>query len=268
MKTFIITMGISALAFTGFNFLSEEKNEKFCVYRTIFSEDPVDTKPVILEMDDIQESTRDGLKWLRFAQQENGGWGAGSHARQGIKDPHGVPADPATTAMVAMAILRTTENLDQGTYAEELTDATHYLLEATEKSKVDGSNLTSLVNTQIQRKLGANIDLILTSQFFSNLLAKIDEKSSLQIRVKSALNKCVAKIQLNQDENGSFKGAGWAGVLQSSLANNALESAKFSGAEINDIVLDKSRAYQKSNYDVNSSNIKTTDGAGIMLYSV
>jgi hypothetical protein len=269
MKTFIITMGISALAFSGFNhFSSEEKIDKFCVFRTIFNEDPVDTDPVSVDLDQVFNSTQKGLKWLRNAQQENGGWGAGSHSRQGIKDPHAVPADPATTAMVAMAILRTDSDIDQGLYAKELRNATQFLLKATEEAKTDGSNLTQLTNTQIQRKLGANIDLILTSQFFSNLLEAIDENYNLHPRVIDALNKCVEKIQLNQDENGSFKGAGWAGVLQSSLANNALESAQYSGAEINEIVLDKSRAYQKSNYDVNSSTIKTTDGAGVMLYSV
>src|SRR5688572_21575052 len=47
-----------------------------------------------------------GLDWLESAQNRDGGWGAGSHGRQDIRDPHAVKSDPATTAMVAMALQR------------------------------------------------------------------------------------------------------------------------------------------------------------------
>src|SRR5688500_6386896 len=47
-----------------------------------------------------------GVQWLVEAQHGNGGWGAGSHAKQHLRDPHHVATDPATTAFVAMALVR------------------------------------------------------------------------------------------------------------------------------------------------------------------
>ena len=53
-------------------------------------------------------------------------------------------------------------------------------------------------------------------------------------------------IQRTQDTDGGWKGGGWAPVLQSALANNALESARDAGlSSVDDKVLDRSRNYQK-----------------------
>ncbi len=57
-------------------------------------------------------------------------------------------------------------------------------------------------------------------------------------------------------------------MLQSSLANNAIETAKDKGANVDEKKLEKSRNYQKGNYDAKSSSAKTEDAAGIMLYSI
>ena len=78
----------------------------------------------------------------------------------------------------------------------------------------------------------------------------------------------MSKIQNGTDETGRQKGAGWAGVLQSGLANSALESAQAVVIEVDEDVLERSRDYQKGNYDSESGNVKTEDGAGIMLYAV
>ena len=36
-----------------------------------------------------------GLDWIATAQTNSGGWGAGSHNRQDLMDPHAVQADPS-----------------------------------------------------------------------------------------------------------------------------------------------------------------------------
>ncbi|MGB0918378.1 MAG: hypothetical protein ACPGU4_12370, partial [Flavobacteriales bacterium] len=78
----------------------------------------------------------------------------------------------------------------------------------------------------------------------------------------------VVKIQDGQMADGSTKGAGWAGVLQSSLATNALEAAEYAGAEVDADKLENARKYQTDNFDAESGNVKTDKGAGIVLYSV
>ncbi len=247
---------------------NESNAAKKCVFNTVMGVVELDSNLIHFPEEKVLTSLEKGMDFLIKAQHQDGGWGAGSHAMQNIRDPHAVKPDPATTAMVAMSLLRTGTTLEKGEMKDALKNATEFLLVSVEKSKDDGSNITDLTNTQIQSKLGKNIDMILTTQYFSNLLHKVEKDGKVYMRVFDALNKCVSKIQKNQNENGSFKGAGWAGVLQSSFANNALESAQMNGATVNEEILDKSREYQKGNYDVNTGISDSKDGAGVVLYSV
>jgi hypothetical protein len=241
---------------------------KGCVFRTVMGEESSDSSFVYKTPFTVFTSVERGLDWIAGAQNQNGGWGAGSHSRQDITDPHAVQTDPATTAMVAMALLRSGNTLTKGAYSTHLKKALSYLMNATENSPASSFNITDQTGTQIQTKLGANIDVILTSQFFSNVLDYVNDDAALKARVKKNLNTCVTKIQRAQDKDGSMSGAGWAGVLQSSFANNALESAQAQGAAVNEEALEKSRDYQKGNYDTKTGDVKTDRGAGIVLYSV
>jgi hypothetical protein len=216
----------------------------------------------------VMTSLEHGLNWISEAQQKNGGWGAGSHYRQMEMNPHAVEADPATTSMVAMALLRTGTTLDKGEFREQLKNATEYILVQVEESDPNSLNITNLQNTQIQTKLGQNIDVVLASQFLTNLLEKLPKNHQLKKRIDEALNVCVVKIQNGQMADGSTKGAGWAGVLQSSLASNALEAAEYAGAKVDLDKLESAREYQKGNFDAETGNVKTDKGAGIVLYSV
>jgi hypothetical protein len=170
--------------------------------------------------------------------------------------------------MVGMALLRLGNTLDQWGQAGVLKRATEYLLVQVERSPKDARNITTLQGTQIQSKLGANIDVALTAQFLSNLLAKLGDQHPQRLRSMRALNTCVGMIQRSQNSDGSVQGDGWAGVLQSSFAANALESAKSQGAEVDEVSLDLARDYQKANFDVSSGSVATERAAGITLYAV
>ncbi len=188
---------------------------------------------------------------------------------QHILDPHAVQTDPATTAMVGMALLRTGSTLQKGVYREQLQEALEYLLTEVESTPADRMKITGLSGTQIQTKLGDNIDAVLAAQFFNNILEIDGLKASVESRVKEALTQCVARIQKSQNNDGSLKGDGWAGVLQSSLANNALEAAQLNEIVIVDEeALDRSRSYQEKNFDSETGRVNTDKGAGVVLYSV
>lgn len=243
------------------------KNEKGCVFMTTFGEQSSDGYAKYKIKENIQPVVNDGLAWLASAQLENGGYGAGSHNRQGEMNPHAVNADPATTSMAAMAILRSGSTLKTGEYKEELNKAVEFLLSQVESVSKDDVFITAEKGTQIQSKLGNNIDAVLTAQFFSNLLKEqLDGKTKK--RVQKGLDICVDKIQRATDKDGKMKGAGWAGVLQSGLATSALESAESVGATLDEVVIRSQKNYLKNNYDEESKSVKTTDGAGIILYSV
>lgn len=241
---------------------------KGCVFLTIMGKEDSDSDFVYNTPASVMTSISDGLEWIAQAQQNNGGWGAGSNRRQDIVDPHAVKADPATTAMVGMALLRAGNTLTSGAYAKELKKGLEYLLTCVETAPANSTNITNETGTQIQVKLGGNIDVILTSQFFSNILDAVKHDSKLKQRVNKCQDVCVAKIQKAQDGNGSFRGSGWAGVLQSSFATTALEAAQANGAAVDTAVLEKARDFQKSNFDDASGDVNTSMGAGVVLYSV
>jgi|TARA_R110002020_G_scaffold474772_3_gene707277 hypothetical protein len=275
-KLVLLLLPIALVGFLVSGFISTEDypetkrtlaSEDGCVFMTTMGEQSSEGFSVYKTNENVQLSVRDGLSWLAEAQLPNGGFGAGSHAAQHVRDPHAVPADPATTAIAAQAFLRSGITLKKGNYANHLKKAISYLLETVENSPKTDPYITDVRGTQIQRKLGQNIDAVLTAQFLSNLLDRnlkgVDTK-----RVNRALDICVAKIQAGTDASGRQKGAGWAGVLQSGLANSALEAAQSVGATVDDEVLEKARAYQKQNYNEENGNVNTEDGAGVMLYAV
>jgi len=278
MKTRILILALPLLIisglvayFAGENYYPETKRtlapEDGCVFMTVMGEQSSKDFSLFKNNKNLNLSVRDGLSWLAEAQLVNGGYGAGSHTRQDVKDPHAVPADPATSAMVAMSFLRSGNTLKTGLYAENLSKTIAYLLETIENTSNESPYITAVRGTQIQRKLGENIDAVLTAQFLSNLMDRnlegIDKK-----RVVRCLDICISKIEKGTDSSGKQTGAGWAGVLQSGLANSALESAQAIGATVDEDVLERSRKYQKGNYNEDSGAVKTDDGAGVMLYAV
>jgi len=231
---------------------------------------------------DIQVAVEDGLDWLEYAQQSNGGWGAGFHRNQKEQDPHKVNADPATTAMVAMALLRTGSNLEEGPYHTQLKKATDFIINSLNGKAMNpitgksprNNHISKYRNnhrggqTQIQRKLGQNIDAVMSTQFLNNLLDKLDSQDPYVAKVNEALEQGVSLVQNAMDDDGRVKNAGWAGVLQSAYATSALESASQNGVAIDQDKLENAKAYQRNNYDPVSESADTKDGAGIMLYAV
>lgn len=277
MKTKLLLLLPVALGLGFLGFISAENDypetkrvlshEDGCVFMTVMGEQSSKDYSVFKNNENLTLSVNDGLLWLTEAQLPSGGYGAGSHAHQEILDPHAVPADPATTAMVGMAFLRSGNTLEKGKYSNNLQKVLHYLLETVENTSKENPYITDVRGTQIQTKLGENIDAVLTAQFLSNLLhhnLKVSEKK----RIERALDICVSKIEVATDADGKQQGAGWAGVLQSGLASTALESASAMGVNVNQDVLERTREYQKGNYDENTNAVKTDDGAGVMLYAV
>ena len=262
-----VTMALSVNKTSDGVEIADVTREKGCVFMTTFGEQPSDGYAKFKLKSNIQPVVDDGLRWLAKAQLKSGGYGAGSHSRQGVMDPHAVNADPATTSMVAMAILRSGSTLKKGEYKEQLKKALDYLLEQVESVSKDDAYITKEKGTQIQSKLGQNIDAVLTAQFFSNILKEKLDKQTKK-RVEKCLDVCVEKIQNATGKDGRVKGAGWAGVLQSGLATSALESAQSVGVELDEVVVTAQKTYLKDNYDEESNSVKTTDGAGIILYSV
>ncbi len=207
-----------------------------------------------------------GLAWLAEAQHESGGWGAGSHARQNIRDPHAVKTDPATTAFTACAFLRAGHSPLKGKYQHVVAKATKHLVTTVSKAPSEGPLITDIKGTQPQSKLGPLVDTTVTAQYLARVLPLLPENNPLHGQVDSALEKCLAKLEKSQQKDGSWVAGGWAPVLQSSLGNSALEYAQAAGKPIDLTKLERARNYQRSNIST-SGRASTRAAAGVELYS-
>ncbi|HEU4497432.1 MAG TPA: prenyltransferase/squalene oxidase repeat-containing protein [Flavobacterium sp.] len=246
----------------------KEDEEQPCVFMTVMGEQPSEGFAEVKRDTKIDEKIAQGESWLIKAQNKDGGWGSGSHAMQDVRDPHAVSSDPATTAMTAMALYRCGYNLETGKNSAILKKSLQYLLNEIESTKSNPDFITNVRGTQIQRKLGENIDAVLTLQFLNQVYPTLKD-GDLKEKIKDAIQICINKIEKSYGADGKVKGAGWAGVLQSSFASSSLESAsKNKDVKVDASKLKKSREYQKSNYNSENESVKSEDGAGIMLYAV
>ncbi|MCZ7646866.1 MAG: hypothetical protein M5U26_16515 [Planctomycetota bacterium] len=209
------------------------------------------------------------LGWLAKAQHPDGGWGAGSHARQDVRDPHQVQVDPATTAFTACAFLRAGHTPDQGAYKDHVRRAANYLVKVVEQAPESGPRITELMGTQIQSKLGDSIDTSMAMQFFIRVLPRLEKGDPLRDGVNRAIDKCLAKLQKSQAADGSWGGGtGWAPVLLSSLNCSSLEFAQAEGRDIDEKALKKAREFQKGNVNAQTGAADASKGgAGVELYA-
>ena len=211
---------------------------------------------------------KNGLDWLAAAQFQNGGWGAGQHSAQHLRDPHAVQIDPATTAFAAMALMRSGSTVYSGAYSRNVRLALDHLLKVVEESPENGGQITGISGTQPQVKLGHNIDVSMTAQFFARVVSTLRKGDKMRSRVEKGLDKCLRKLEAAQQADGSWNEAGWAPVLQSAVANGALEMAVAAGREVDQEALERSREYQKGNVDAASGEVRTEAAAGVSLYSI
>jgi hypothetical protein len=246
----------------------EDDVDETCVFNTVMGIQSSDSFFVFTTPEKVELSLQSSISWMAGAQLSDGGWGCGSHSNQGNLNPLKVDSDPATTSVVLMALMRMGHNHETGNYTAEFKKGGDFILNAVEKSAKEDNNITTLRGTQIQTKLGHNIDVVLAAQFLSNWLEDLGQQHNSYQRVMTALNTCTEKIQRTMNADGSVNNAGWAGVLQSSFATNALESAAANGATVDLDRLEQAREYQKGNIDTKTGNVKTEAGAGIVLYSV
>jgi hypothetical protein len=175
--------------------------------------------------------------------------------------------DVANTSLAALALLRAGNTPTSGPYAQSLIRALDFVLREVEQAPEAGLQVTSRQGTQIQRKLGPNIDTFLAAFLLSEVDGRMPDTAS-QARVRAALEKVVAKIEKNQGQDGSWNaGGGWAPVIGTSIASRSLYNAQGKGVAVKDSTLKKVDEYTRSNYDARSGNFSAGGaGAGVELY--
>jgi len=201
-----------------------------------------------------------GASWLASVQGADGGWGQDGGETSYIRNGDRLESsgnDVANTAVAAMALLRAGKR-----YQPNVERALNFILQRVENSSADGLAITDRQGTQIQRKLGPYIDTFLTSM----LLAQVDGtlKPALNARVRNALQKCVVKIERNQQRDGSWNiSGGWAPVLGTSLASRSLFEAQQKGVRVEDRVMRRAEDYT---VQAMRQPAPAAESAGVALY--
>lgn len=201
-----------------------------------------------------------GARWLASTQGHDGGWGQDggetSYVRQG-QNLESKGNDVANTAVATQALLRAGSTPTSGPYRANIQKAVNFLLRSVEASPDAGLAITDVTNSQIQRKLGPFIDTFLTSHLLAELDGTMGDAQSNQ-RVRQALKKCVAKIEKNQQKDGSWNiSGGWAPVLGTSMASRSLYAAKSKG-----VVVSESTMARVDQYSVDMARASEPRGVG------
>jgi hypothetical protein len=189
-----------------------------------------------------------GAKWLVSVQGQDGGWGQDggetSYVRQGEHlESNG--NDVANTAVAATALLHAGNTPITGQYHVALQRAVNFILRNVEQSPAEGLTVTDRNGTQIQRKLGPFIDTFLSSKLLAELDGNMGD-ARMNARVRQSLQKCVAKIEKNQLQDGSWNVAGgWAPILGTSMASRSLYMAQQKGVAVSQMAMAKVEEYTK-----------------------
>jgi hypothetical protein len=209
----------------------------------------------------IKAAVEKGAKWLASVQGSDGGWGQDGGAASYVRQTESLESngnDVANTAVAALALLRAGDQ-----YRPNVEHAIDFILKKVEASPADGLSITDVNQTQIQRKLGPYIDTFLASM----LLAQVDGPlaGANKARVRRGLEKCVAKIERNQMNDGSWNvGGGWAPVLGTSLASRSLYEAGQKGVKVNREVMARAETYTMNNQnDRGSVGYGSGSGGGV-----
>ena len=209
--------------------------------------------------DPVSVAVEKGATWLASVQGPDGGWGQDGGDPSNVR--RDVPLettgnDVANTAIAALALLRAGDK-----YRPNVERALDFILKRVEASPAEGLAITEGKQTQVERKLGNYIDTFVASM----LLAEVDGTLSKPInaRVHGALQKCVAKIERNQTNDGSWNvGGGWAPLLGTSMASRSLYAAGQKGISVDKEVQARADAYTVKNQQAKDLTVGSGAGSG------
>jgi hypothetical protein len=168
----------------------------------------------------------------------------------------------ANTAVATLALVHAGHTPVKGENRTHTRRGVEFILRSVEDSPAEGLSITRVNGTQIQRKLGPFIDTFLTSTLLSELDGGMGDAQS-NARVRRALEKCVRKIEANQQRDGSWNiSGGWAPILGTSMASRSLDAARQKGVRV-----DAGKLAKVDEYTRQAQAAKSSDAAaGVALY--
>ncbi|HEV1284077.1 MAG TPA: hypothetical protein VNU44_02165 [Bryobacteraceae bacterium] len=207
----------------------------------------------------VDTAVAKGAQWIASVQGHDGGWGQDGGETSYVRQNEHLETNGNDVANTAVAVLALRRAGNQ--YQVNIERGLNYIMQNVENSPANGLLITNHNGTQIQRKLGPYIDTFLTSMLLSEVDGTLPTGAQ-NARVRKALEKCVAKIQSNQQRDGSWNvGGGWAPILGTSMASRSLYEAAQKGVRVEARAMDAA-----DNYTKQAAPAGTPASAGVALY--
>jgi hypothetical protein len=208
----------------------------------------------------VDQAVAKGAQWIASVQGRDGGWGQDGGETSYVRQNEHLETNGNDVANTAVAVLALRRSGNQ--YQANIERGLNYIMQNVENSPGDGLLITTHNGTQIQRKLGPYIDTFLTSMLLSEVDGNMPTAAQ-NARVRRALEKCVAKIQSNQQRDGSWNvGGGWAPILGTSMASRSLYEAQQKGVIVEARAMDAAVNYTKEA----AKSTAAPASAGVPLY--
>ena len=196
-----------------------------------------------------EQAVGKGIQWLVSVQGANGGWGQDGGGTSFVRVGENLESngnDVANTAVAVLALLESGHTPNHGAHSKAVRRGLEFILDHIEASPEQGLAVTAVTGTQIQRKLGPFIPTFLSARLLAEIDGEIDDVK-LNRRVRSALEKCVRKVQENQQDDGSWNiSGGWAPILGTSMASRSLAMAKDKKVDVSEMVMARVDDYTKN----------------------
>ena len=208
----------------------------------------------------VDTAVAKGAQWIASVQGHDGGWGQDGGETSYVRQNERLETNGNDVANTAVAVLALRRAGNQ--YQANIDRGLAYILREVENSPAGGLKITNHDGTQIQRKLGPYIDTFLTSMLLSEADGTM-KTAAENARVRKALEKCVAKIEGNQQRDGSWNaGGGWAPILGTSMASRSLYEAQQKGVRVDAATMAQAEDYTKKS----AVGAAAPASAGVALY--
>ena len=195
-----------------------------------------------------EQAAGKGIQWLVSVQGANGGWGQDGGETSFLRVGENLESngnDVANTAIAVLALLESGHTPNHGAHSKVARRGLEFILGHIEASPEAGLAVTPVSGTQIQRKLGPFIPTFLSARLLAEIDGEIDD-AKLSRRVRAGLEKCVRKIEDNQQDDGSWNvSGGWAPILGTSMASRSLAIARDKKVDVSEIVMARVDDYTK-----------------------
>jgi hypothetical protein len=172
----------------------------------------------------------------------------------------------ADTCMAALALIRSGSTPSKGPYAENVLKAINFICSQVEEADEKSLFITQTRGTRVQSKLGPYIDTFMAAMLLPEVLKQMPDDAGNK-RVKTALEKVLKKMELNQREDGTWSDQGWASALAQGAATKGINRSMQSGANVSSKMQRKAEQYAQQSYDKSSGKFRGKGSAGVELYA-